>query len=71
MDFCETKASLQNYGYGKNFKYRKKVSFPKLVSIEYPAFKEFDGKYFEWLPIVVETKKTISSKIEKYKRLLS
>ena len=47
MDFCETKASLQNYGYGKNFKYRKKVSFPKLVSIEYPAFKEFDGKYFK------------------------
>merc|ERR1719414_979856 len=42
MDFCETKASLQNYGYGKNFKYRKKVLFPKLVSIEYPAFKEFD-----------------------------
>ena len=54
MGFCETKASYQNQGYGKNFKYRKKVSSPKLVSIEYPAFKEFDGECFE--RIVVHTK---------------
>ena len=57
MGFCETKASYQNQGYGKNFKYRKKVSSPKLVSIEYPAFKEFDGECFERM--VVHTKKKV------------
>ena len=44
MDCSETKASSQNYGYGKNFKYRKKITPSKLLSIEYPAYKEFDGK---------------------------
>ena len=57
MGFCETKASYENQGYGKNFKYRKKVSSPKLVSIEYPAFKEFDGECFERM--VFHTKKKV------------
>ena len=47
MGCSETKASYQNYGYGKNFKYRKKIPPSKLLSIEYPAFKEFDGKYID------------------------
>ena len=47
MGCSETKASFQNYGYGKNFKYRKKIPPSKLLSIEYPAFKEFDGKYID------------------------
>ena len=55
MGFCETKASYQNHGYGKNFKYRKKVPSSKLVAIEYPAFKEFDGECFEKWKLVKTT----------------
>ena len=42
---CENVSSLQNQ-YGKNFKYRKKLyEKPAAVSIEYPAFKQYDGKF--------------------------
>ena len=42
---CETVASLQNHGYGRNFKYRKKVYDVPTISVEYPAFKQFDGEF--------------------------
>ena len=43
---CENvSSSLQNQ-YGKNFKYRKKLyEKPVPLSIEYPAFKQYDGKF--------------------------
>ena len=41
---CENVSSLQNQ-YGKNFKYRKKLYEKPAVSIEYPAFKQYDGKF--------------------------
>ena len=43
---CEIVASIQNNGYGRNFKYRKKAhNNSPIISFEYPAFKQFDGKF--------------------------
>ena len=44
---CEVVASLHNHGYGRNFKYRKKVYGSSTVSVEYPAFKQFDGEFYQ------------------------
>ena len=41
---CEVISYLHNNGYGRNFKYRKKVSQAPTI-VEYPVFKQFDGKF--------------------------
>ena len=42
---CEKIDSTHHPGYGRNFKYRKKVYNNPIISLEYPAFKEFDSKF--------------------------
>ena len=41
---CEVISYVHNNGYGRNFKYRKKV-FQAPTIVEYPVFKQFDGKF--------------------------
>ena len=41
---CEVISYVHNNGYGRNFKYRKKV-FQAPTIVEYPVFKQFDGRF--------------------------
>ena len=41
---CDVMSYVNNNGYGRNFKYRKKV-FQTPTIVEYPVFKQFDGKF--------------------------
>ena len=43
---CEVISYVHNNGYGRNFKYRKKV-FQAPTIVEYPVFKQFDGKFWQ------------------------
>ena len=55
---CEVISYVHNNGYGRNFKYRKKV-FQAPTIVEYPVFKQFDGKF--WQITSIPTKRCFKS----------